>query len=195
MRRRTRRVTLGKEAIKHSHTRVDVIGNGSAVTTLGLIQTGAGDRSTDGTESTIQNSANTGKILLVSDIVKYINIIIQAATTQAGKTSSTMGWVEWAVVWRNEELVTIPSTNIGTKTLGDIASQMFRGDCIMTGQFPVAEFLPNQTVIPLKLPKKAVKWKIGNQLVLYFLFRDSDVTNLETDTIKVISSAHFKVYS
>jgi len=67
MRRRVKRVTLGKEPIKHSHTRVDVIGNGSAVTTLGIIQTGAGDRSTDGTESTIQNSANTGKVLLVSE--------------------------------------------------------------------------------------------------------------------------------
>ncbi len=196
-RRRIKRQTMGKDPVKHSHSIVSVVGNGSAVVTLGLIQTGAGDRSTDGAAKAIQSGSNTGKIVAVSDIIKYTNVIIQAAITAEGaqQNSNTQGWVEWALVFRNEQLVSIPSTNIGTQTLGDICSQMFRGDCLMTGQFPVSVNLPNIEVISLKHPKKAIKWSIGSQLVLYTMFRDADTTDLQTDTVKIVKSAHFKVYS
>jgi len=196
-RRRFKRVTMGKDPVKHSHTLVSIIGNGSNVSVLGLIQTGAGDRSDDGTVKAIQQAANTGKNVSVSDIVKYANIIIQAAVTTEGNDpqSQTQGWIEWAITWRNEEFKTIPSTNLGTQTLGDIASQMFRGDCLMSGQFPVSVNLPNIETIKLKLPAKAIKWRIGNQLILHTIFRDADTTDLQTDTIKIVKSIHFKVYS
>ncbi len=196
-RRRIKRVTMGKDPIKHSATRVSTIGGGSLVDLRSLIQTNAGDRSLDGTSKVYGDSANTGNVVMVSDIVKYVNIILQAAITDAGKTAQneTQGWIEWAVVWRDEVDINIPSTNLGTRTLGDIAINMFRGDCIMTGQFPVSVNLPNVQEITIKLPKKAVKWHIGDQLILYSNFRDSEVTNLDTDTVRLIQSHIFKSYS
>ncbi len=196
-RRKIKRLTMGKDPVKHSHTVVTLQGNGSVVNVLGLIQTGAGDRSTDGAAKAIQQGSNTGKIVAVSDIIKYVNIILQGAVTAEGNNgnTSTQGWVEWAVVFRNETLVTVPTTNIGVQTLGDICSQMFRGDCLMSGQFPVSVNQPNVERIMLKLPKKANKWAIGSQLVLYTIFRDADTADLQTDTVKVVKSVHFKVYS
>ncbi len=196
-RRRIKRETMGKEAIKHTHTLIGIIGNGSNVVNDTIIETNAGDRSSDGLVYSIQNSANTGRQVMVGDIVKYLRIVLQAAVTAEGKDaqSETQGWVEWAVVFRNETTVPIPSTNIGTQTIGDIATTMFRGDCLMTGQFPVSVNLPNVETIQIKLPKKAIKFKTGSEIILYSLFRDSDITNLETDTVKLVKSFAFKAYN
>jgi len=196
-RRRVKRMTMGKDPVKHSHTLVQVIGNGSNVNASTIIITGAGDRSLDGTFKSIQQNATTSDQVSVSDIVKYVNIILQGAITAEGNNgnTSTQGWVEWALVWRDEVFIPIPSTNLGTQTLGDIANQMFRGDCLMTGQFPVSVNLPNVETITVKLPKKAIKWHIGDSLALYTSFRDADTTDLQTDTVKLLNSYHFKVYS
>jgi len=195
-RKRIRRVTMGKDPIKHSNTLVNLTGNASAVTQSTLIKTNAGDRSDDGSSTTIQDRSNTAGLVQVGTIVKYINIILQAATTEAGndQQTQTQGWIEWAVVWRDEVSTTIPSTNIGIRTLGDICSQMFRGDCLMTGQFPVSVNLPNVERIIIKLPKKSVKWHLGDELTLYYLFRDAESADMATNTIKVISSNFWKSY-
>ncbi len=134
---------------------------------------------------------------MVGDVVKYINIVIQSAITEEGQTAQndTQGWLEWAVVWRAEVDIPIPSTNLGTKTIGDLATAMFRGDCLMTGQFPVSVNLPNVEVIQLKLPKKATVYKLGNVLSLYYAFRSSNVTDLTTDTVRVVNTTKFKAYT
>jgi len=194
-RRRIKRVTMGKDPIKHSSTLVSVIGNGSNVTGVQLITTRAGDRSLDGASSTIQDSASNAQIVILSTIVKYITVHLQAAVTTAGNDSSTQGWIEWAVVWRDEVSVQPPSTNFGTQTLGNICTNMYRGDCLLTGNFPVSVNLPNSQDILVKLPKKCVKWKQGAELKLYAIFRDADTTNLETDTVKLITSNNFKGYN
>ncbi len=195
-RKRIVRLTMGKEPIKHSHTNVSIIGNGSNVGQRGLIRTNAGDRSVDGSNVTIRSESTTSTIVQVGDIVKYINIVLQAAVTTEGNDpqSQTQGWLEWALVWRDEVTLTIPNTNLGVRTLGDIAMQMFRGDCIMTGQFPVSVNLPNIQEIKIKLPKKSVKWHLGDELTLYTIFRDADTTDLQTDTVKLVLSAFFKSY-
>ncbi len=188
---------MGKDAIKHSDTLVQTVGNGSNVSQYVICRTGVGNRTLDGSVQTIQDSSNTGQFLQVSDIVKYFNIILQAAITEAGsdQNTQTQGWIEWAITWRDESTVNIPSTNLGVKTLGDICTQMFRGDCLMTGQFPVSVNLPNVERILLKVPQKAIKWKIGNELVLNTIFRSAEVTDLSTDTVRLVKSTHFKVYS
>ncbi len=196
-RRRIKRATMGKDPIKHSRTVVSVIGNGSMVTQNALIVTNVGDRSLDGTAKVIQDQASTANLVMVSTVVKYLNIVLQAATTEAGndQNTQTQGWIEWAIVFREEVDIPIPVTEIGTRTLGDIAMQMFRGDCLLTGQFPVSVNLPNVERIVLKLPNKAIKWKIGQVLSIYMLFRDAETTDLQTDTVKVVQSAFFKAYN
>ena len=188
---------MGKDPIKHSTTFIGTIGNGSNVAERTLIQTNAGDRSLDGLATVIQQEANTATNVQVSDIVKYVNITLQLAVTEQGQTAQndTQGWFEWAVVWRDEVSIPIPSTNLGTRHLGDLAMQMFRGDCLMTGQMPVSVNLPNVQNITIKLPKKAIKWKLGDELTLYSHFRSSNVTDLETDTVRSVIFHYFKAYS
>ncbi len=196
-RKRIKRATFGKDPIKHSNTLVSVIGNGSNITQRNLVQTTAGDRSLDGSVSVIQTEANTGSNVLVSTIVKYVNVVLQAGVTADGNdgNTSTQGFIEWAVVWRDEVNIPIPVTNFGTKTLGDMATQMFRGDCLLTGAFPVSVNLPNMVSISVKLPKKAIKWRLGDTLSLYYGFRDMDTADLQTTTVKVIQSQMFKAYN
>jgi len=196
-RRRIKRLTMGKDPIKHAHTLVSIHGNGSLVQEFEIILTNTGDRSLDGSTQVIQAEANTGKNVQISDIVKYVNIIIQSAATAEEEVTEGIrnGWIEWALVWRNEVDIPIPATNIGTLTLGVIANRMFRGDCLMSGQFPVAQGLPNIAELKVKLPSKAIKWKIGAELKLYFIFRDAVTTDVQTNTIKTVTSALFKAYS
>ncbi len=196
-RRRIKRVTMGKEPIKHSTTLVSTIGNGSNAGAFELVTTTAGDRSLDGSPQVIQTEASTGNKVMVGDIVKYVNVILQAAVTEAGNDGNTQiqGWLEWGVTWRDEVTVNVPSTNLGTRTLGDILTAMFRGDCLMTGEFPVSVNLPNVSRIQIKLPKKAIKFKLGCELVLHTHFRSANVTDLETDTVRLIQSELFKAYN
>ncbi len=188
---------MGKEAIKHSTTLVSTIGNGSNAGAFELITTTAGDRSLDGEPKVIQTEASTGNKVMVGDVVKYVNVILQAAVTEEGQTAQndTQGWLEWAITWRNEVTVNIPSTNLGTRTLGDIVTSMFRGDCLMTGEFPVSVNLPNVQRVMLKLPKKSIKFKLGCELILHTHFRSSNVTDLNTDTVRLIQSEIFKAYN
>ena len=195
--RRFKRLTMGKEPIKHSATLISTIGNGSNVGQRTLITTNAGNRSLDGSATTIRAQNNTSINVQVGDIVKYVNITLQTAITEAGQTQQddTQGWLEWAVVWRDEVDIPIPATNLGIQHLGDLAMQMFRGDCIMTGQFPCSVNLPNLTNITIKLPKKAIKYKLGCVLSIYTHFRSSNVTDLTTDTVRLVEFHHFKSYS
>ena len=59
MRRRVRRQTIGKDPIKHSHTLVANIGNGSTVSADNIYLTGGGNRSADGSPKAIQQGADT----------------------------------------------------------------------------------------------------------------------------------------
>jgi len=195
-RRKIRRATMGKTAIKRSATLVSTIGNGSLVGERTLVATNTGDRSLDGGAKVIQEQATTSTAVQVGDVIKYVNIVLQSAVTEAGQSAQndTQGWLEWAVVWRDEVSIPIPSTNLGTAHLGDLAMQMFRGDCLLTGQFPVSVNLPNIERIVLKLPKKAVKWNLGDELTLYTHFRSANVTDLETDTVRLIQFHYYKAY-
>jgi len=134
---------------------------------------------------------------MVSTIVKYLNITLQGAvrTSEEPQNEDVQGWIEWAVVWRDEVEIPIPVTNIGTKTLMDIAMQMFRGDCLLTGTFSVSHNLPNVANITIKLPKKAIKWRLGDELTLYTIFRAANTTDLTTDTVRLMITHFFKAYN
>jgi len=196
-RRRIKRATMGKEPIKHSTTLITTVGQGSNVETFDLITTNAGDRSNDGSPKVIKEQMSTGNLVMVGDIVKYVNVILQCAVTEEGQTAQNdiQGWLEWAVTWRNEVTVPIASTNLGVRTVGDLATAIYRGDCLMTGQFPVSVNLPNVERITLKLPNKSVKFKLGCELVIHTHFRSSNVTDLDTNTIRLIQSEFFKSYN
>ncbi len=188
---------MGKDPIKHSHSNIANIGQGSNVEQRSLINTGAGNRSLDGGITNIMGEVTTAATVQVATIVKYVNITIQAAARVDAEIQNeeTQGWLEWAVVWRNEVDVPIPSTNLGTKTIMDIATSMFRGDCLMTGCFPVSHNLPNVANIVIKLPKKAIKVHIGDELTLRYFFRSSNSTDTTTDAIRAVVTTLFKAYN
>ncbi len=195
-RRRIVRATFGKDPIKHAHTIVEVHGQGSpAVLARTLLTSATGDRSLDGSGQTIQDSATTGESCLIGSVTKYLNIIIQSVITNDGFTTNAQGFVEWAIVFSNEVSITPLVTNTGVQTLGVICSRMFRGDCLMTGQFPVGHVQPMVETISLKLPKKCIKTRIGNNVTLFWIYRSNDTTDLESNTIKSTVSCHFKNYN
>ncbi len=188
---------MGKDPIKHSQTKVHVLGQGSVTGFHNLITTKAGSRSLDGSVQDIQESANTSSIVMISSIIKYITIHFQVAITEEGQSAQNdmQGWLEYGLVWFNEVDVNVPSTNLGTQTLGDIMTKMFRGDCIATGNIPCSVNLPNSRDLVIKLPKKAIKWNIGDTLKLYIHWRSSNSTDLDTNSVKLITSSNFKVYN
>ncbi len=185
---------MGKDPIKKSFTLIDNIGNGSPVGVLAAISVQG--RSDDGGSLTIRDSQNTSTSVNVGDVIKYVNFVLQvgARDQTQQEDDDNNGWVEWAVVYQKESIPFIPTTNIGLKNLGMIAMAMFRGDCLLTGQFPIGTTQPMTQEIKIKIPKDKVKIQLGSSLVLFSIFRSVNVTDLRTDSHRVVNSCFYKNY-
>ena len=193
-RKRIIRRTMGKDAIKKSFTLIDNIGNGSPVGVLpAIIVPGRNDA---GGVAVIRDTQNTSTTCNVGDVVKYVNFIIQVgARSQAQmEDDDNNGWLEWAVVFQKENVPSIPTTNLGVKNLGMIAMASFRGDCLMTGQFPVGTTQPMTQEISIKIPKTKVKLQLGSSMILFTIFRSVNVTDLRTDSHRAVVSTFYKNY-
>jgi len=196
MRHRIQRRTMGKDAIKKSSTILANIGPSTTpLFALSLLTTDE-NRSSDGSTQTIRDTQNTEVLANVGDIIKYINILIQCGAR--GETiepeDDTSGWLEWAVIKYKEGLVQPPITNLGTKTLGDVCTKMFRGDCILTGAMPVGGDQPNVQAITIKVPKIFCKIQIGSKMLLYVHYRSTNSASLATDLVRCILSCNYKLY-
>ena len=113
---------MGKEAIKKTRTLVANMGQGTAPNGMLLIDVPA--RTTTGSTVTIRDDQNTGNSANVGDVCKYVHLIIQAGNRDANVEAGDTGWIEWAVTFQKEILTTIPTTNTGVVTLGNIAQSM-----------------------------------------------------------------------
>ncbi len=154
--------------------------------------TNAGQRSTDGSTKTVQSSANTEEICRISDEIKVVNLYIQAGARQnIASPADRTGWMEWAFVCVREDEKVVPSTNLGTQTLGNICTNMYRGECIFTGSIPVGEVQPIVQPIILKIPKTKSKIKLGDAWRFLTFFRAVGSASTETAAIRLIKSFNY----
>ncbi len=194
--RRKRSQLMGKVAIQHADTLVANIGPSSVPTEFEVMETEAGLRSTTGATQTIKDSASTGEVCNVGDTIKYINLFIQAAARPSiSVPNDRPGWIEWAVVMVKESETSIPNTQLGVQTLGNVATNMFRNECIYTGAFSIGLNNPNMATIKIKVPKFKQKIRFGDEWRLYVANRSNNTTDTSTDSVRVILSFMYKAYS
>ncbi len=184
-------MTMGKLGIKHAASFINNIGSGSIPTAFTMVEVNAGSR----TEShqSIKSNADTDETCMVGDLIKYLNIHIQVAPR--ANTAEIPGWLEFAVVWQPEDATKISITNVGTMTIGEIATNFYRNDCLWTGFIPVSANLGTGLELTIKTPKKHWFLKIGDSYILYCWFRSNDSTSSGTGSVRLIQSVHFKAYS
>ncbi len=196
--RRISRQTYGKVPVKHSSTLVDNTGSGVGSFFGHVIyQTDAGNRALAGSVQTIKDSANTEELINVGDLIKYVNICLQASPRGVQPTDEldNAGWLEWALVWHQEKTADPTVANIGVLTLGVVCSHSFRQNCLMTGCFPIGTKQAMAQDIKIKMPKKCARILLGSKLIIYCYIRTSKSTDTRTDSHRLIASSHFKAYS
>ncbi len=187
---------MGLQAVKKSGTLIGNIGNGSAITNFVLASTDVGARLNTGSTSQIKDSQTTSTLCNVGDVIKYVNICLEicARGITTYPDAQDNGWLEYAIIKQKETDITPTTTNLSIKTLGDIATQIWRGDCLWTGCVPVGAQQPNSLDIKIKVPKIVQKFQQGTQLRLLFFFRSSNVADVRTDSHRFVVSTMYKCY-
>ena len=190
---------MGKEGLKKSSTVLANIGSGTtAVQSLTIIRTGSAPRDGSGGNIVIKNFEDNDNQCEIGDIVKYVNICLQAGPrwiTGDVPTAEDNGWIEYALIKYREGTIVPAVTNLGTKTLADICTKAFRGDCIFSGCAPIGAQQPMSLDMKIKLPKVMTKIQRGSLLVFYFWFRSVSSTDTRTDSHRVIASCLYKNYN
>ncbi len=192
------RATKGLTAIKHASTLVDNTGAGvGSFFVHKIFETKVGARGTTGGVQTIMDSANTEELVNISNVIKYVNICLEAGPRGANPTNDNdnVAWLEWAVYWQREDDINPGVANIGVLTLGCICSHIFRENCLMTGCFPIGSKQSMSQDIKIKMPKRCCKVKMGDVMKVVCYIRTSSSTDVRTDSHRLIASSHFKVYS
>ncbi len=185
-----------KTGIQHSDTNVTTVGGGTIPSSTNVLETQGGARPTGGGETTIKSSATTGEIVNVGDIVKYVNLFIEVAPRSTATTpAESMGHLEWAFVMVKESETSVPITQTGVRTLGNICTNMFRNECIYTGQVPIGLNQANSMTAVIKVPKFKQKIRLGDEWRFITWFRSWDSTNDDLNNVKVIKSWMYKAYS
>ncbi len=186
-----------KQSVKHTDTAILTIGGASTPSEVVLLETDAGARTVDGSTQNIIANQTTDNTVTVGCTVKYINFIIECASRPAetsGTSNDGVGWVEWAIVMVKESETTLPITNVGANGLGDVATKMYRNECIYTGCIPCSRSNPNCQNITIKVPKFKQVIRLGDEWRLYVIYRDVLVTSTATDSARVNIFTHFKSY-
>ncbi len=185
-----------KTAVQHADSLLANIGTGSVPTSFLVMDTDVGARTLTGAGQTIQDAASTGRVVRTGDIIKYVNLFIQiCARATTGTAQNRIGWLEWAFVMVKESETTVPITNMGVQTLGEVCTNMYRNECIYTGYVPVSTEVSAGATISIKVPKFKQKIRIGDQWRLVVFWRSSNSADSTTDTMRVVLSTLFKAYS
>lgn len=191
-RRRFKRATLGKTYTKHADSFMNNVGPGSVPTSFTMVETDAGVRAE--THQVIQANADTDATCMVGDMIKYLNVHIQVAG-RGSDDDNTMGWLEYAIIYKKESDANLTIAQLGTQTLGETATNLYRGDCWWTGEIPVGIGQPNGAEIPIKVPKNRQILKIGDQFNLVCYFRSQNSASVSTTTTRLIQSVNFRCYN
>ncbi len=197
MARRRMRLAQYKVGIKHADTNLVNIGNASAPLSTNVLETEGGARTVTGATQVIKDSADTGEVVNVGDIVKYVNLFIQAGprSDEGANNFERTGWLEWAFVCVKESETAVPATSAGVQTLGAICQHMYRNECIWTGAIPVGNAQPVVAEIKLKIPNFKQRIRLGDEWRFVILFRSVTSTAISTAAVRVLRSWSFKSYS
>lgn len=191
-RRFKKRATSGKQPVKHAGTLLSNQGSGSIPTKLILTNTNAGGRQ-EGVQ-TIKSDSSTDEECNTGDIVKYVSIHMQGASRNPSD-NNTIGWLEYAVVCKRESEPDISIVQLGVLSLGTVATNLYRNDCLWTGFFPIGANQPNGAELRIKIPKSWCNLKVGYEFILFTFFRSQNAASVSTDAIRMVSSYNFKAYS
>ncbi len=154
MARRRVKLATYKTGIQHADSILSNVGEASTVGNFTVLDTSAGARDLTGGSITIKSSATTARVVNVGDIIKYVNLFIQCGPrADQGTDQDRTGWLEWAFVCVKESETQVPVTDLGILTIGTICTNMFRNECIYTGNIPVGGTQPNSASIVIKIPK------------------------------------------
>jgi len=193
---RKKRQLAGKVPIKKANTLLANIGAGSAPGTMDVLITEAGSRSLTGATQTIKESANTAQLCNVGDTVKYVTLYLQASGRPGVATPNDInGWIEWAFVCVKESETALPITNLGILTLGNVAMNMYRNECIYTGIMPIGQAIPNSQEIKIKIPRQKQQIRIGDEWRFITSHRSNNSTDVSTSRIRLVKSFSYKCYS
>ncbi len=193
---RRRKMFSKKQTVKHSLSLVDNIGQGTNAVNLIVLKTSGGPRSVSGAPQTIQSSASTDENCRTGDTCKFINLYAQIGPRSGvGAATDRVGWYEWAFVCVRENETQVPSTRLGLQTLGDICTNMYRGECIYSGMIPVGEFQPVTLAASIKIPKHKQNIKLGDEWRFITFFRAVSSTSVSTTALRAMKSCNFKVAS
>ncbi len=196
--RHKRPLTMGKTAIKHASTLISNTGPGVGSFFGHVIyETDVGLRPTGGAVKTIKAEADTGRIINVGDIVKYVNVCVECSPrgVDSSNIKDDSGWLEWALVFQQEANQSVSVANIGIQSLGVTCTNFYRENCFMTGCFPVGSRQSMAQDLKFKLPDKAVKIRMGFILKLFCYLRGSSSTDTRTDSNRLLVSSNFKCYT
>jgi len=194
-RRRIKRQTMGKDAIKKSSTAIIVFGQGSTVSSHQVIVTNTGGRDLSGATQTVKQEQSTDSTCEIGDIIKYLNICMAVGPrADAGMEDDNNGWLEYAIIKHKEVKQNITSTQLGLHSLMDVCTKAFRGDCIWTGCLPIGQQQPNSLDIKIKIPKIFTKMQIGSELEILYHFRSVNSADVRTNSHKLVSTAQYKCY-
>ncbi len=194
---RQRRMSISKfkTAIQHTDSIIANTGAATIPTVLNVLQTDVGARTTTGAGQTIQDAASTGRIVQTGSIVKYVNLFIQISPRpEIGTRQDRIGWLEWAFVMVKESETTLPITNLGVQTLGEVATNMFRNECIYTGFVPISQEIAGGATISIKVPKFKQKIRIGDEWRFIAAWRSSNSADSNTVNMRLILSCMYKAY-
>ncbi len=193
-RRNRKRTTLGKASEQHSGTKMHTIGPGTVTVANHVIRDAqVGARDPAGANDTIQLGRSLEQECNIGDVVKYVNIFIQAGPRTLSAATST-GWLEWAFCTHKVSDTAPTNANLGISTIGDVCTKYFRNECVMTGNLPVGSGQPNSHNIIIKVPKSKQALKIGDQYILYMYYRTVSATETGTSTARIVTSYIYRNY-
>ncbi len=186
-----RRQTIGRQGTKHAGTLLANVGPGSVPTKLIIIESEAGQR----VEAVfaLQDQAFSDETCRAGDLIKYINVHIGVSARSA--VTDEIGWLEWAVIWKREGESDFANTQLGVLTLGTVATNRYRNDCIFTGSIPTNRNSASFQEVSLKIPKSKQFLKVGEECVLFMAYRSSNSADVTTDDMRVVASYNYKAYS
>ncbi len=195
-RRRKSLLMATSVGVQHSDTALQNQGPASVPTSHIVLETRGGARPLSGTEQTIKGDATTGDTVNVGDTVKYINLFCQVAAREGvGSSAEETGWLEYGFIMVKESDTTVPNTQLGTTTLGDVLTKMWRNECIWTGNFPINRNGANSLSLKIKVPRFKQKIRLGDQWRFVYSIRSSSSTDVNTASFRTISSTIYKSYS
>ncbi len=196
VRHRRTPIFVNKGAITHADTNITNAGSAQLPGKFNILETEGGARPTSGAEKTITDSRTTGEVCNVGDIIKYVNLFIQCGPrSTATDADERTGWLEWAFCCLHESDLAVTASQTGVLTLGNICKNMYLGECILTGIFPVGNAQCNNVAISIKIPKHKQKIDLGTEWRLITYFRSVKTTAIDSDSVRLIKSFMYKGYN